>query len=156
MTYLTWEISARDGTQHAVQLDFRMSSQLVVNTAEQPVTWDRPAVEGFTVLRVGSRTQRVLARRGDDLRIDWGYAYLASPTAQTPAIIGDGAFRFDLGQVGEQPVTRRVLLAYDDLYSIKYFGTRLRPYWRRSGAQAADLFRIAQRLRRAGGTVSGV
>jgi hypothetical protein len=31
------------------------------------------------VLRVGSRDQRVLNREGDNLRIDWGYFYLAVP-----------------------------------------------------------------------------
>jgi len=144
VTYLTWEISSTDGARHAVQLDFRMSSQLAVNTPDQPVTWDRPAVEGFTVLRVGSQAQRVLARNGDDVRIDWGHAYLASPTTQTPEIIADGELRFDFGQVAAAPVTRHVLLAYDDQYSIKYFGTLLRPYWRRNGAQAADVLRAAE------------
>ncbi len=144
VTYLTWNVTFIDGAKHTVQLDFRMGSQLAVNTPEQPVTWDKPAVEGLTVLRVGSRAQRVLARGGDDLRIDWGHAYLASPTSQTPEIIGDGAFRFVLGPVGAQPVTRHVLLAYDDLYSIKYFGAMLRPYWRRLGAQASDVLRAAE------------
>ena len=46
------------------------------------------------------------------------------------------AASFDLGQVGAEPVSRQVILAYDDLYSIKYFGGRLRPYWRRGGAEA--------------------
>jgi hypothetical protein len=35
--------------------------------------------------------------------------------------------------------------AYDDLYSIEYFHQRLRPYWRRNGAQAADLLATAER-----------
>ena len=33
----------------------------------------------MNVLRVGSRDQRVLNRAGDNLRIDWGYFYLAVP-----------------------------------------------------------------------------
>lgn len=145
VTYLTWEIRSADGQPHAVQLDFRMGGELAVNTADQPVTWERPAVDGFTVLRVGSPAQRVLGRKGDDLRIEWGYAYLAAPADQKPAIVGDGAVHFDLGPVGAEPVTRHVLLAYDDLYSIKYFGARLRPYWRRQGAEAADVLRAAER-----------
>jgi len=37
------------------------------------------------------------------------------------------------------PATRTIILAYDDLYSIQYFGKNLRPYWRRNGWEAADL-----------------
>ena len=145
VTYITWAVRSADGQPHAVQLEFRLGGELAVNTADQPVSWDRPAVEGFTVLRVGSRDQRILGRKGDDLRIEWGYAYLAVPEDQQPEVIGEGAIRFDLGLVGESLATRHVLLAYDDLYSIKYFGTRLRPYWRRDGAEAADLLRVAER-----------
>jgi hypothetical protein len=145
VTYVTWEIRSADGKPHAVQIDFRMGGELAVNTADQPVTWDRPTVAGLTALRVGSAAQRVLGRRGDDLRIEWGYAYLAAPADQKPEVIGDGALRFDLASVGAEPVSQHVLLAYDDLYSIKYFGSRLRPYWRRHGAEAADVLLAAQR-----------
>ena len=41
---------------------------------------------------------------------------------------------FDLGKVGGTPVSRHLMLAYDDDYSIKYFRRKLRPYWRRNGA----------------------
>ena len=45
------------------------------------------------------------------------------------------AFAFDLGKVGAGAVSRHLMLAYDDLYSITYFRKNLRPYWRRDGAQ---------------------
>ncbi len=31
------------------------------------------------VLKIGSQDQPILAKRGDDLRIDWGYLYVAAP-----------------------------------------------------------------------------
>ena len=37
------------------------------------------------------------------------------------------------------------MLAYDDLYSIEYFQRRERAWWRRKGAEAADLIREARR-----------
>lgn len=39
--------------------------------------------------------------------------------------------------------SRYVMLAYDDLYSIDYFGARLRPYWRRNETDAARLLTSA-------------
>ncbi len=55
------------------------------------------------------------------------------------------AFRFDLGSVESAPVSRHLMLAYDDLYSIEYFHRKLRPYWRRKGAGALDLLNDAER-----------
>ncbi len=54
------------------------------------------------------------------------------------------AFVFDLGQVAAKPVTRQVIVAYDEIYSIKYFGRKLRPYWRRNGETPAGLLQAAE------------
>jgi hypothetical protein len=55
------------------------------------------------------------------------------------------AFVFELGNVSRDAVTRQVIVAYDEIYAIKYFGKNLRPYWRRNGATAADMLRKAAR-----------
>jgi hypothetical protein len=61
---------------------------------------------------------------------------------QMPAL----AVLFSLGRIKpETTVSRHLLLAYDDLYSVEYFNRRLRPYWRRTGAGAADLLKAAER-----------
>src|SRR5205823_690957 len=77
LTYIEFRVSSTSG-EHAVELYFDASSELVVNTPDQPVTWARYQLDGQPVLRIGSREQPVLAKRGDDLRIDWGYLYLAA------------------------------------------------------------------------------
>jgi hypothetical protein len=55
------------------------------------------------------------------------------------------AVALDLGSVSAQPISRMLMLAYDDRLSIEYLDRRLRPYWRRGGAGAADLLRDAAR-----------
>jgi len=55
------------------------------------------------------------------------------------------AFAFDLGSVGTVPVARHLMVGYDELWSIKFAGTKLRPYWRRNGATPSDLFQAAER-----------
>jgi hypothetical protein len=55
------------------------------------------------------------------------------------------ALTFRLGGVGSEVRTERLLLAYDDLYSIQYMRRNLRPYWRRDGWGAADLLQAAAR-----------
>ena len=56
------------------------------------------------------------------------------------------AFAFDLGQVGNQAVQRRVIVAYDEIYAIKYFGRNLRPYWARNDADITHLLQKASTI----------
>ena len=53
------------------------------------------------------------------------------------------AFAFDLGSVSSQPVSRQVMIAYDEVESILYFDKPLQPYWRRNGDGPAELFQKA-------------
>ncbi len=177
-TYVVWEARSTDARPHGVAVYLDAAADIAVNTPDQPVTWARFRLGRLDVLRIGSLDQPVLAKNGDDLRIDWGYLYLAAeggegvanvvqerarsravfaqsgtlfpsddlsgfrPAEERPAAL---SFAFDLGQVGAQPVTRRLILAYDDLYSIVYFERRLRPYWRRNGEDAAGMLLAAHR-----------
>jgi len=178
LTYLEWRVSSTDGKEHQASVYFDASSELVVNTTDQPVVATRYQLDGQPVLRIGSREQAILARRGDDLRIDWGYLYLMADKPEAAAgfmgarqqaraaFQGSGrvpesddfadptaqrrgadvlAFSLDLGKVGPQPVSRYLMLAYDDLYSIEYFQRRERAWWRRKGADITALLRSARR-----------
>jgi hypothetical protein len=53
------------------------------------------------------------------------------------------AFAFNLGLVNGVVVNRHVELAYDEIYSIDYFGEKLQPYWRRNGATPATMLQSA-------------
>ena len=77
ITYLTWNIKSKDGKEHDVQLYFDCSGKIAVNTRDQSLQWDSPDVIGLRTLRIGNPDQPVLQKKGDDLRIDWGYAYLS-------------------------------------------------------------------------------
>jgi hypothetical protein len=55
------------------------------------------------------------------------------------------AFVFELGSVAAKPISRHLFVAYDEIYAIRYYGKKLRPYWRRNGATPADLFAAAER-----------
>lgn len=79
VTYLTWDVHAVDGKEHSVSLYYDNTAELVVNTPDQAVLWSREQVGDLTVLRMGTKDQPVLGKKGDDLRIDWGYLYAAAP-----------------------------------------------------------------------------
>ncbi len=53
------------------------------------------------------------------------------------------AVEFNCGAVGEQAVEKRLILAYDDEFSLVYLGEKLRPYWRRNGMEALSMLDLA-------------
>lgn len=85
VTYLLWEARATDGKSHQVKLYLDATSHLVVNRVEDRAMWSRQRVGDLETVRMGSVSQNVLGKAGDDLRIDWGYLYLAA--APQPAKI---------------------------------------------------------------------
>ena len=80
-SYVTFQARATDGRAHDVAVYFDASSQIAVNSPNQPVNWDASRDDALERLRVGSVAQPVLAKDGDNLRIDWGYLYVAVPKA---------------------------------------------------------------------------
>lgn len=89
VTYVTWKVKSADGRAHDVKVYFDAASEIAVDRPNQEIVSSREEADGLVVLKTGSKTQRVLARRGDDIRIDWGYAYLAAPANGTTGSIGD-------------------------------------------------------------------
>jgi hypothetical protein len=79
VTYLTWDVKARDGRQHAVSLYLDAEGTLATNSADEPVVWSRAEIDGLHLLRVGTTSQPVLQQYGDNLRINWGYFTLCFP-----------------------------------------------------------------------------
>jgi hypothetical protein len=86
VSYITWAVKSTDGKQHTVALYFDMSASLAVNEPKQKVEWSRPEIGGMNVAKIGSKDQPVLEKSGDNLRIDWGYLYLAADKELNPVI----------------------------------------------------------------------
>ncbi|HXS69252.1 MAG TPA: DUF4965 domain-containing protein [Candidatus Polarisedimenticolia bacterium] len=87
VTYLAYECSATDGKEHKVETCFDAGSELTVNTPDQKVVWTAEKIRGLATLKVGSEEQPILVRKGDDVRIDWGYLYLAASAGQKPEAV---------------------------------------------------------------------
>ena len=176
VTYLTYRVNATDGREHDVAFYFDASAEITVNEPVQAVEFSVATAGNITALKIGSQEQPVLGKRGDDLRIDWGYLYVATspdssaltrllnPSIARKAFASGGEFPMvkmvtplaaeDAPsavivmppiKAGTTPSARWLMLAYDDVYSIQYMKRNLRPYWRRSGWEAADLLQAAAR-----------
>lgn len=161
VTYVIYDWQSTDMKEHEVGIDFAVSALVAVNNPDQEVQVAEEKMRGLSVVKVGSVEQAVLAKRGDDIRIDWGYAYLAAPkdsVAKTGFSLPTGvdetkSVRPDKAAIAIQlkaervrpklPVSQYVMLAYDDLHSIQYMKKNLRPYWRKDGWDAEDLLRAS-------------
>jgi len=69
----------------------------------------------------------------DELGADRPYAQPLPVLAET----------FELGAVGSSPVSRHLVLAYDDIFAVDYFFRHLRAYWRRDGKDVGELLTAA-------------
>jgi hypothetical protein len=82
VAFLSYQLRSIDGRKHSdVALYFDASAEWVVNEASQKVLWQRmpQKVADIELVRFGSTEQPILAKAGDDLRIDWGYFYVGLP-----------------------------------------------------------------------------
>lgn len=84
VTYVIWKVSSIDGGVHRVQVYFDEGAEVAVNKPDQQVRGLRQSIGGTLSLSVGTVDQPILEKSGDDLRIDWGYAYLSVPEDQNP------------------------------------------------------------------------
>lgn len=79
VSYITWRAAATDGKEHQLSVYLDAGAEIAVNTRDQAVTWARLQWSDLQAVRLGSQAQPILAKAGDDLRIDWGNLYLAAP-----------------------------------------------------------------------------
>ena len=90
VTYLVWCVRSVDGKKRMVDVYFDVTGELAVNEPDQMVTWSRGQAGDLDWLRIGTVDQPILGKKGDNLRIDWGYAYVAVQRhAQTATAVSD-------------------------------------------------------------------
>ena len=161
VTYVSTLVNANDGKEHEVKVYFGASTTIATHTAFQEVEAEKYKSGDLSVMKAGTLEQPMLKRTGDDVRIDWGYMYVAAPSQGNPVqkltqlsgaadsflgkmttmmevtdLKGEGLIlntTLSLGKVGQKPVERFIMLGYDDIYAVTYFGKNLRPWWNTSG-----------------------
>ena len=157
VSYISCKASAIDQKQHDVKVSLAVSTDIAVNTAGQKVSVKKLQENKLMLLKAGTLSQSILAKRGDDVRIDWGYLYVAVPEdkSSTQFITGseaNDAFAvasnsdslagrnlqlhtiLSFGKIGTAEKEKFFMVAYDDIYSIQYFKTNLQPWWKHGNA----------------------
>ena len=161
VNYISYQINALDDKEHDVQIYFEAAPNWALNTPNQESSSEGFVKDGLVFLKTGSTRQKVLGKRGDDIRIDWGYFYLTSEVNNASYNVGDAfEMRSAFAQTGKlggetqavlnsnlaitqtfdksKTASGKVMIGYDDIYSIQYFGENLRPYWNRKGDKTIE------------------
>ena len=133
VNYISYSVSSADQKRHDVSIRFAASPAWAVNFPWQSSASELQETARLVMTRTGSLTQGVLVNKGDDIRIDWGYFHLAGDRKEYTASVEGNVPTLErrLGKVRE--ASGMIMLGYDDIRSIRYFGTDLRPYWNRDG-----------------------
>ncbi|MCZ4245513.1 glutaminase family protein [Pedobacter punctiformis] len=162
ISYISYVAKSNDARAHQVDVYFGASSNIAANTNNQPVSAWKTAKNNLSILKSGTVEQPVLQKKGDDLRIDWGYMYVAVPAKfkaqqyigkqdqnissfiaqkypQQNQLLNSKELELStvipFGAVSAAPVEKYVMIGYDDVKSVEYFKEQLLPVWKKSGDQ---------------------
>lgn len=151
VSYISYEVTAKDGKKHDIKIHQEVSSDIAVYMPDQQEVEGQAYQDGkLSILKVGTVEQPVLQKAADDMRIDWGYLYVAAPSGNDVRQFLSGGndqknensnrgkslslhTEISLGAVGSTPVQRFLTIGYDEIYAIQYFHTDLRPWWNKNG-----------------------
>jgi hypothetical protein len=160
VSYVSFEVSSPDKTSHNVEIYFGASSDISVNIPSQQVEANFSKTKDLQFLKVGTVGQPILQKKGDDLRIDWGYFYVAAKNdGNIKQYIsandeqGIAAFMsknqravqklsgkslmlntvINFGAVSKNSKENFVALAYDEIEAVQFFHNNLKPWWNKNG-----------------------
>lgn len=165
VNYINYEVVSNNDKDHKVQIYFEITPEWAVNEIVQEVELTKGEVNGINFIKAETTEQPVLEKKGDNIRIDWRYIYLAIDESKTKSIeIGDyfktkelfvkngniakGAKNQkivmahnmpvmstvdNIGVVSSKPIKNFIMIAYDDIESIQYFGDNLKAWWTKNG-----------------------
>lgn len=124
-TYIDFMVEKKDADN--VQLDFIVSADLVRQEKDEVAGFAGTFKQEFSYASMGRMSQQPLGSSGDHTTIDWGYVYLAGNDKST--ITYDAANETIRCQAANLNGQTTLILAYDDLASINYFGEWRKAYW---------------------------
>jgi hypothetical protein len=139
------------------------STNIAVNRSFQPVEAEGYDYGKLSILKAGTVEQPVLKKKGDDLRIDWGYMCVAVPKDENAVqyiskgkdlrelltvrqhgrdtVKGTGLWLNTLipfGAVGKNFTEKYIEIGYDDLFPVEFFNIQLKPWWKADGTKTIE------------------
>ena len=161
VNYISYDVRSLDGKEHDVQIYFEAAPNWVSFLRNQPTEVSAFSQDGLSFTKMGRTEQNPLGReREATYYTNWGYVYFAADEATSSYAAGDpvamrAAF-VENGTLGNNDGAKngymaiaenlgtglntsgKIMVGYDDILSLNYFGTNLRPYWNRNGDRTIE------------------
>jgi hypothetical protein len=173
VTFLTFSATSLDDNNHSVKMYFDTTAETSVNDVSTEVSMSRTSTSTTTTLSVGTTVQETLSSNSDLINWGTQQVSVPnSPVFQT-ALSGDVSARTTFAATSSLPLdddvlTRacndnwpvlavsfgldaspgtaafeRVLISYDEVDTMDYFGTVLPPFWKSKFANISDVIEYA-------------
>ncbi len=144
ITFVDFELCATDSQIHKVSVELQVSDSFCYDGNQAPaLSSNLFQTNGLNICCVGQKQQKLLCHSGDHITIDWGYLYVASQER----IYHQGENTFATWETVAEAEMKHsvVLLGYEDIVSINYFGVPCRAWYARNGMTFMEaLLRFAQ------------
>ncbi len=140
VSYLKLSFESIDGEKHSVSAKISCGDDMCLNGEGEVIT-EKVDITGLSCIKMGNKEQKILNKSGDDVKIDWGYLYLAAQNANVYEETADNTTYITIEK--ELQNTALFLFAYDDIYSIEYFGKYLKAYWKKDGKTITEALKEA-------------
>ncbi len=123
--YLECDITSADGSKHDVSVCFKGFEELCQGKKKKLVSKYTETCEGKIIAKMGLTKQTPLNDSGDTYAADWGYVCLHGKESR---VVPEGITAAESATAAEK-ASFTFIIAYDDVYSINYFGQHLKGLW---------------------------
>lgn len=165
VNYISYQAKALDGKEHDVAIYFEMDPHKAFRAGQSTEMYEK---DGWVMMKTGRENQKLWVDKLKDAPA-WGYLYLGAKENATCAQ-GDAAeMRAHFMKEGDLKEMRRsnekryaaiaqklemnsefpqhLIVAFDGLYTMAYFGEDLRPYWNKNGEKTIEgLYEDAEKV----------
>lgn len=145
VSFISFTITAAAGETHDVKLFFDVSPDIARNKPSEKTSTQYYKKDGILFAKTGTVAQPLLKKKGDDVRINWGYAYVAVKEKKGVMLqpAATGMLSIDCGKLSGKPFESTILLGYDDLYAVQYFNQNLQAWWKKNFASMEALLKTS-------------
>lgn len=160
INYITYEINSVDQKEHTVEMYFEAGPAWSADLSQHESQAQHYTNDNLVFAKTGSKTQKLFGRKGEELKIDWGYFYMCGEKSKVKAATGTPhQLRQDFSRTGTVAVypdttcsslvlttsfdrvlagSGKIMLGYDEGFAIQYYGENLRPFWNKNGKQTIE------------------